>query len=128
MNYFYFGYWCIEVLVGIFYVDDVEKVVEVIIEVMREKDYVIKKDEIVVYVEGFGDFSINFLFWFWICYSGDSGFMVVCYDVVVMVKCVLEENDIFIFFFIWILDFNFKGSDNLDNMLISVSKFKYSKV
>lgn len=116
INYLYFGYWRIEVFVGIFYVDDIEEVVKVIMDVMNEKDYVIKKEEIVVYVEFFGDLSINLLLWFWIWYLGEFGFMVVCYDVISIVKMVLEENDIFIFFFIRILDFNVKGGDKFNSM------------
>ena len=104
-----------------------EKAAEVITEAMREKDYVIKKDETAVYAEGFGDSSINLLLWFWIRYPGDPGFMVVRHDAVVTVKRVLEENDILIPFPIRTLDFNSKGSDNLDNMLTSASKSKHSK-
>lgn len=126
-NYSYLGYRRIEVPVGISYADDVEKAAEVITEAMREKDYVIKKDETAVYAEGFGDSSINLLLWFWIRYPGDPGFMVVRHDAVVTVKRVLEENDILIPFPIRTLDFNSKGSDNLDNMLTNASKSKHSK-
>ena len=107
----------IEVPVGISYADDIEKAAEVITDAMNEKDYVIKKDETAVYAASFGDSSINLLLWFWIRYPGDPGFMVVRHEAICTVKRVLEENDILIPFPIRTLDFNSKGSDNLNNML-----------
>lgn len=121
-NYSTLGYRRVEVPVGISYADDVEKAVDVITEAMNDKDYVIKKDETAVYAEGFGDSSINLLVWFWIDYPGDTGFMVARHDAIVTVKRVLEENDILIPFPIRTLDFNSKGSDNLDTMLTSAKK------
>ena len=116
-NYSVEGIRRIEVPVGISYADDIEKAAEVITDAMNEKDYVIKKDETAVYAASFGDSSINLLLWFWIRYPGDPGFMVVRHEAICTVKRVLEENDILIPFPIRTLDFNSKGSDNLNNML-----------
>lgn len=121
-NYSTLGYRRIEVPVGISYSDDVEKAADVITEAMNDKDYVIYKHETAVYAEGFGDSSINLLVWFWIDYPGDTGFMVARHDAVVTIKRVLEENDILIPFPIRTLDFNSKGSDNLDTMLTSAKR------
>jgi small conductance mechanosensitive channel len=116
-NYSTLGKRRIEVPVGISYADDIEKAGKVIVEAMKDKEYVIIKDETAVYAESFGDSSINLVLWFWISYPGEHGFMDVRHDAVCTVKTVLEENDILIPFPIRTLDFNSKGSDNLDTML-----------
>lgn len=116
-NYSTLGKRRIEVPVGISYADDIEKAGKVIVEAMKDKEYVIIKDETAVYAESFGDSSINLVLWFWINYPGEHGFMGVRHDAVCTVKTVLEENDILIPFPIRTLDFNSKGSDNLDTML-----------
>ncbi|WP_334062435.1 mechanosensitive ion channel family protein [Alteromonas genovensis] len=116
-NYSTLGKRRIEVPVGISYADDIEKAGKVIVEAMKDKEYVIIKDETAVYAESFGDSSINLVLWFWISYPGEHGFMGVRHDAVCTVKTVLEENDILIPFPIRTLDFNSKGSDNLDTML-----------
>jgi small conductance mechanosensitive channel len=116
-NYSTLGKRRIEVPVGISYADDIEKAGKVIVEAMKGKEYVIIKDETAVYAESFGDSSINLVLWFWISYPGEHGFMDVRHDAVCTVKTVLEENDILIPFPIRTLDFNSKGSDNLDTML-----------
>ncbi|WP_269521246.1 mechanosensitive ion channel family protein [Alteromonas sp. BMJM2] len=116
-NYSTLGKRRIEVPVGISYADDIEKAGKVIVEAMKDKEYVIINDETAVYAESFGDSSINLVLWFWISYPGEHGFMDVRHDAVCTVKNVLEENDILIPFPIRTLDFNSKGSDNLDTML-----------
>ena len=116
-NYSTLGKRRIEVPVGISYADDIEKAVKVIVEAMKDKEYVIIKNETAVYAESFGDSSVNLLLWFWISYPGEYGFMDVRHDAVCTVKSALEENDILIPFPIRTLDFNSKGSDNLDAML-----------
>ena len=116
-NYSTLGKRRIEVPVGISYADDIEKAGNVIVEAMKDKEYVIIKDETAVYAESFGDSSINLVLWFWISYPGEHGFMDVRHDAVCTVKTVLEENDILIPFPIRTLDFNSKGSNNLDAML-----------
>jgi len=116
-NYSTLGKRRIEVPVGISYADDIEKAGKVIVEAMKDKEYVIINDETAVYAESFGDSSINLVLWFWISYPGEHGFMDVRHDAVCTVKTVLEENDILIPFPIRTLDFNSKGSDNLDTML-----------
>jgi small-conductance mechanosensitive channel len=75
------------------------------------------KEDTAVYAESFGDSSINLLLWFWIKYPGEHSFMQVRHDAVSTVKTVLEDNDILIPFPIRTLDFNSKGSDNLNTML-----------
>jgi small conductance mechanosensitive channel len=70
-NYSTLGKRRIEVPVGISYADDIEKAVKVIVEAMKDKEYVIIKNETAVYAESFGDSSVNLLLWFWISYPGE---------------------------------------------------------
>ncbi len=119
-NYSALGKRRIEVPVGISYGDDPAKAAKVIVEAMKEKDYVINKDDTSVFASGFGDSSVNLLVWFWIDYPGQQGFMAARHDAVVTVKKVLEENDILIPFPIRTMDFGAKGGEKLDTMLSAI--------
>ncbi len=116
-NYSVLGYRRIEVPVGISYSDDPVKARKAIVEAINKKDYVIRKDETAVYAESFGDSCVNLLVWFWISYPGDPGFMEVRHDAVVTIRQTLNDAGILIPFPIRTLDFNSKGSNNLDDML-----------
>ncbi|MBT0586675.1 mechanosensitive ion channel family protein [Alteromonas oceanisediminis] len=116
-NYSTTGRRKIEVPVGISYADDIEKAVEVIVEALNQKDYVIRSDETAVYAKEFGDSSINLLVWFWIKYPGDVGFMQARHDAVVAVNNALKEADILIPFPIRTLDFGAKGGEKLNTMI-----------
>ncbi|MCW8090251.1 mechanosensitive ion channel family protein [Alteromonas sp. ASW11-130] len=117
-NYSVLGYRRIEVPVGISYADDPVEARKVIVEAINKKNYVIRKDETAVYAQSFGDSSVNLLVWFWISYPGDPGFMEVRHDAVVTVRQALDDAGILIPFPIRTLDFNAKGSDNLNDMLV----------
>ncbi len=116
-NYSINGERRIEVPVGISYADDVDKARDVIVSALKEKDFVIKHDDLNVFAEGFGDSSVNLLVWLWIKYPGEVGFMEARHQAVATVHRTLAENDILIPFPIRTLDFGAKGGEKLNSML-----------
>ncbi|MFC4700456.1 mechanosensitive ion channel family protein [Glaciecola siphonariae] len=116
-NYSHEGYRRIEIPVGISYADDIEHAVDVICDALKKEDWIIKKDEINVFAEGFGDSSVNLLVWFWIDYPGEPSFMQARHRGVSIVHKTLAENDILIPFPIRTLDFGIKGGEKLNAML-----------
>jgi len=118
-NYSTLGVRRLEIPVGISYGDDPAAAAKLLTDKINECDFVIKKEETAVYVESFGDSSINMLVWFWIDYPGDTGFMVARHEAVILIKKTLEEADFLIPFPIRTLDFGAKGGEKLDSMLAS---------
>ncbi|MGY0590233.1 MAG: mechanosensitive ion channel family protein [Paraglaciecola chathamensis] len=118
-NYSTIGVRRLEIPVGISYGDDPAAAAKLLTDKMNECDFVVKKEETAVYVESFGDSSINMLVWFWIDYPGDTGFMVARHEAVILIKKTLEEADFLIPFPIRTLDFGAKGGEKLDSMLSS---------
>nr|WP_136250652.1 mechanosensitive ion channel family protein [Ningiella ruwaisensis] len=116
-NYSHEGYRRVEVKVGISYADDVDKAREVIVERLKQEDWIIRKDDLNVYAEGFADSCVNLLVWFWIDFPGDTGFVEARHRGVATVHKVLAENDILIPFPIRTLDFGIKGGEKLKAML-----------
>lgn len=116
-NYSYDGHRRIEVPVGISYADDVGHARKVIEDALKKEDWIIRRDEINVFAEGFGDSSVNLLVWFWIEYPGEPVFMEARHKGVAIVHKALSENDIMIPFPIRTLDFGIKGGEKLNAML-----------
>jgi small-conductance mechanosensitive channel len=117
-NYTTKGIRRIEVPVGISYADDISKASDVLVDALKKEDFIIKKDELAVYAEGFGDSSVNLLVWFWIDYPGEVGFMDARSKAVDIIHRTFADNDILIPFPIRTLDFDAKGGKTLSNMLI----------
>lgn len=126
-NYSTTGQRRIEVPVGISYADDIEHASKLIKAKLNEQEYVIKKDDINVFAEGFGDSSVNLLVWFWINYPGHVGFMQARHEAVHLIHTTLAENDILIPFPIRTLDFGAKGGEKLNTMLKSKEERSDSK-
>jgi small-conductance mechanosensitive channel len=117
-NYTTKGIRRIEVPVGISYADDISKASDVLVEALKKEDFIIKKDELAVYAEGFGDSSVNLLVWFWIDYPGEVGFMDARSKAVDIIHRTFADNDILIPFPIRTLDFDAKGGKTLNSMLV----------
>ncbi|MCU4674658.1 mechanosensitive ion channel family protein [Catenovulum sp. 2E275] len=111
-NYFLTATRRIEVQVGISYADDPEQAEQLLTDAINALDFVINKDDTIVFAESFGPSSVNLKVWFWIEYPG-TNFLVARHKAVCVVKKTLEENDILIPFPITTLDFNAKGGTKL---------------
>ncbi|WP_395339167.1 mechanosensitive ion channel family protein [Ningiella sp. W23] len=116
-NYTHEGYRRIEIPVGISYADDIDEAAHLIESKLKEQDWIINKDDVNVFAEGFGDSSVNLLVWFWIDYPGEPGYMLARHRGVSLVHKTLAENNILIPFPIRTLDFGIKGGEKLNAML-----------
>jgi small conductance mechanosensitive channel len=123
-NYSETGSRKIEIPVGISYADDIAKAEEVIIDTIKNFDFVTRPEEMAVYAEGFGDSSINLLVWFWIDYPGETGFMDARHAAIIAIKKALDEADILIPFPIRTLDFDTKGGTPLNKAMVSLDEAK----
>ncbi len=107
----------IDLMVGVSYGDDLEKVKKVAYEALENVPDRIKDEEIGIWFEGFGDSSINFVAQIWIEYPGDNSFLKARSAAVMNLKKAFDENDITIPFPIRTLDFGIKGGERLAETL-----------
>lgn len=115
-NYYLTAQRQIEVPVGISYADDPEEAESIILNAINDLDFVIRKDESLVFAEAFESSSVLLKVWFWIDYPGEPGFLIARHKAICVIKRALEENDILIPFPIRTLDFNAKGGNTLSDM------------
>lgn len=115
-NYYLTAQRQIEIPVGISYADDPEEAESIILDAIKDLDFVIRKDESLVFAEAFESSSVLLKVWFWIDYPGEPGFLIARHKAICVIKRALEENDILIPFPIRTLDFNAKGGNTLSDM------------
>lgn len=117
INYNYFGIRRIDLPVGVSYGENLEKVKQVILDVMHGiTGQVEKKDVEVMYTE-FGDSSINLLVRFWIHYNRQTDYVQAKSEAIMKIKKAFDANYITIPFPIRTLDFGIKGGEKLTEHL-----------
>jgi small-conductance mechanosensitive channel len=127
-NFTTMGVRKVEVPVSISYADDPDQAAKVITNSLKKCDFVIRKNEINVFAESFGDSAINLLVWFWIDYPGEPGFMAARHGAISNIKKSLENADILIPFPIRTLDFGAKGGKELNTVLSEHFQGKEQKI
>lgn len=115
-NFSTLGIRRVQIPVGISYADNIEKANQALVKALKTQDYVVNKEDIQVYAEGFGDSSVNLLVWFWIAYPGETGFMQARHEAVHLVHQTLAKHNIQIPFPIRTLDFGIKGGKELQQV------------
>lgn len=110
----------IELEVGIPYSQDIQTATDVLTDAINRLDFVIKKDDTIVFGDTFGDSSINLKVWFWINYPGETEYITAKHKAFVTVKNALDEAGINIPFPIRTLDFAIEGGETLANQLYKV--------
>ncbi len=123
LNYNRLNHRRVNLPVGVSYGDDVEVVVKLLYETIRDLD--ITKDDysdVRVDFEGFGDSSVNFVVRFWIddCYQ--PAYHKALTQAGVAIKKAFDANDITIPFPIRTLDFGIKGGEKLNEQLTILEK------
>lgn len=107
----------IELLVGISYGDDLEKVKEITTEAVKKVKNLQEDKEIGFYFQEFGNSSINFVVWFWIDFFKPVDLFQPISEAIMHIKKAYDENDIMIPFPIRTLDFGIKGGEKLNEMV-----------
>ena len=106
----------IDIVVGVSYAEDLEKVEEVVLSTMKNLDGVIDKELMVLDYCEFDSSSINFNIRFWIKYPGEPNYFIMRSKAIKAIKSAFDKQDITIPFPIRTLDFGIQGGQKLSQM------------
>ncbi|MFT6826816.1 MAG: small conductance mechanosensitive channel [Cyclobacteriaceae bacterium] len=120
-NFSVLGKRRIDLVVGVSYGDDLEKVEELVLNTIKNLEGVIDKDMIVFDYAEFDSSSINFNIRFWIEFPGEPGYLAMRSKAVKAIKSAFDEQDITIPFPIRTLDFGIKGGQKLSQMKLNMN-------
>jgi small conductance mechanosensitive channel len=120
-NFSVLGKRRIDLVVGVSYGDDLEKVEELVLNTIKNLEGVIDKDMIVFDYAEFDSSSINFNIRFWIEFPGEPGYLAMRSKAVKAIKSAFDEQDITIPFPIRTLDFGIKGGQKLSQMKLNTN-------
>jgi small conductance mechanosensitive channel len=112
----------IDLMVGISYGDDLDKVEDLMRDVIGSMEGIIRAEDVIFSYEAFGDSSINFMVSFWIKYNKHTDFLSARNKAIKEIKSAFDDNYITIPFPIRTLDFGIKGGKTLSEMQISSQK------
>jgi len=108
----------VDLMIGISYAEDLEKVKRVTEEAVLGIDYLTEDKSVNLVFEGFGDSSINYRIMFWINYSPTQPqFLEARSQAIMAINKAYKENNITIPFPIRTLDFGIKGGEKLEGHL-----------
>jgi small conductance mechanosensitive channel len=111
----------IDLVVGVSYADDLEKVEDVVLSAIKNLEGVIDKDLMVFDYSEFDSSSINFNIRFWIEYPGEPSYFKMRSKAIKAIKKAFDEQDITIPFPIRTLDFGIKGGLKLSQMELKIN-------
>ena len=106
----------IDLLVGISYGDDLQKVKDVVLNALQELEPRDQNHEIEFFYEEFGNSSINFIVRIWVPFKEQIDYFHPKSEAIMRIKKAFDENDITIPFPIRTLDFGIKGGEKLTEM------------
>ncbi len=114
----------IDIVIGVSYAEDLEKVEDVVLSTIKNLEGVIDKDKMVFDYAEFDSSSINFNIRFWIEYPGEPSYFTMRSKAVKAIKRAFDEQDITIPFPIRTLDFGIKGGQKLSQMELNMNGMK----
>ncbi len=112
----------IDLVVGVSYADDLDKVEDVVLSTIKNLEGVIDKDKLVFDYSEFDSSSVNFNIRFWIEYPGEPSYFTMKSKAIKAIKKAFDEQDITIPFPIRTLDFGIKGGQKLSEMELNKKK------
>ncbi len=117
-NYSLLGKRRLDLVVGVSYGDDLEKVKTITMESVSSIENLSEQDETSMFYQEFGDSSINFVIRLWVNSPEQPTYLKVGNDAVMRIKKAYDENNITIPFPIRTLDFGIKGGATLSEMKV----------
>ena len=108
----------VEMMVGVSYDEDLDKVEKITLDTIRQLKFVRKEEPVEFYYENFGGSSIDFSLKFWVDFPGNTGFGTCRSEAIKAIKKVFDQHGISIPFPIRTLDFGIKGGEKLSEMLL----------
>lgn len=109
INYSETGRRRVDIVCGVAYGDDLERVREIAIEAVEEVSSRDASRDVGCFYSEFGDSSINFLVFFWIPFAAQVDYLAARSEAIVLLKAAFDANDITIPFPIRTLDFGVVG-------------------
>jgi small conductance mechanosensitive channel len=116
-NYSLLGKRRLDLVMGVSYGDDLEKVKVVTLNAVKDIPELSKGDDSTLFYTEFGDSSINFVIRLWIDSPEQPTYLSVGSQAIMRIKKAYEKNDIMIPFPIRTLDFGIKGGVALNEVL-----------
>lgn len=116
-NYTVSGRRRLDLVVGVSYGDDLEKVKQIAIEAASKISVRSQSDEVTLFYKEFADSSINFTIRIWM--EKPDNFLTCRSEAIMLIKKAFDENDILIPFPIRTLDFGIKGGKELSEMKLN---------
>lgn len=123
-NYSLLGKRRFDLVIGVSYGDDLQKVKEVTLNAVKDIEGLSKDDETTLFFQEFGDSSINFFIRLWICSPEQPAYLNVGSEAIMRIKKAYDENDIMIPFPIRTLDFGIKGGVPLNEIPLNFDETK----
>ena len=118
-NYSLLGKRRFDLLIGVSYGDDLQKVKDVTLNAVKDIEGLSKDDETTLFYQEFGDSSINFFIRLWISSPEQPDYLNVGSEAIMRIKKAYDENDIMIPFPIRTLDFGIKGGVPLNEISLN---------
>lgn len=113
-----------DILVGVSYGDDLEKVKNIALDAVSGIKGLSEEDKTTFYYQEFGDSSINFQIRLWVGSDDGTEWMRVGSEAIICIKNAFDENNIMIPFPIRTLDFGIKGGIPLNEMSLNIEDKK----
>lgn len=123
-NYSLLGKRRVDLVVGISYGDNLQKVKDVVMEAVH-KVSVRTEDPITFFYDEFGDSSINFEVRIWVNSPEQPVWLQGRSEAIMYIKEAFDKNDITIPFPIRTLDFGIKGGEKLSEMEVAIKKTNF---
>lgn len=120
-NYSLLGKRRLDLVIGVSYGEDLEKVEKLTLDALKNLDDLSKDDKITLFYNEFGGSTINFLLRLWISTPEQAAYLKVGSEAIKILKKVYDENDIQLPFPTTTLDFGVRGGTTLGEMPIKVA-------
>ncbi|WP_207420690.1 mechanosensitive ion channel family protein [Desertivirga brevis] len=110
----------LDLLVGVSYGDDLEKVKKVALAAVQSVSHRSEKDPVELFYEEFSDSSINFSLRIWLNSTQQPVYLEARSQAVMFIKTAFDANNITIPFPIRTLDFGIKGGEKLSDTFLNI--------
>lgn len=121
-NFSLLGKRRMDLVIGVSYGEDLEKVKQVTLKAVEDIPGISKKDPTTMFFQEFADSSINFSIRIWAATPEQPDYLRVRSEAIMRIKKAYDENDIMIPFPIRTLDFGIKGGKTLDEVTMKTIK------
>lgn len=120
-NYNTLGSRRIDLVCGVSYGDDLQKVEDLVLKAIEGISNLDKQKKPALFFSEFGDSSINFKLLYWVKFKEEKDYLKAVHEGIKIIKSAFDENDITIPFPIRTLDFGIKGGEKISEQTLRFS-------